>query len=150
MQQQIIECARTWVGTAFVHQGRVKKNRYIEGGCDCIGLVIGIAKELKLKVVNNSVYKGRYISDFDTHDYGNSNTDLYYYIKKLSILDEKPISQLDISDVIIFKILNFIDHIGIYSEKNTIIHSIYRRKKVIEQIYDQSWKNRTFAIFSLI
>jgi len=38
---QVVEVARTWLGTPFHHQGRVKGV-----GIDCVGLTIGIAQEL--------------------------------------------------------------------------------------------------------
>lgn len=145
-KQEIINCARTWVGTEFVHQGRIKKNQYTNGGCDCIGLIIGIAEELKIKSPSN---KNIYLSDFDIKEYNISNTNLYAIIKTLKILKEKKFSQLVSCDLIIFKILNLAEHIAIYSEKNTIIHSIYQKHKVIEEPYTQLWKNRAFAVFSL-
>lgn len=42
-REMIVAEAREWEGTPFVHQGRVKKI-----GTDCVGLIIGIAKNLSL------------------------------------------------------------------------------------------------------
>lgn len=39
-REQVIECARSWIGTPWRHQGR---NR---SGIDCGGLIIEVAKEL--------------------------------------------------------------------------------------------------------
>lgn len=39
----IVTAARTWIGTPFHHQARLKGV-----GVDCIGLVIGVARELAL------------------------------------------------------------------------------------------------------
>jgi len=50
----IIDAARTWLGTPFRHQGRAK-GQWV----DCIGLVIGVAKETNLVV-----------KDFDYCGYG--------------------------------------------------------------------------------
>ena len=36
-----LEIARTWIGTPYHHQARVKGH-----GCDCIGLIIGVWEEL--------------------------------------------------------------------------------------------------------
>ena len=49
---QILAAARQWLGTPYLHQGRVKG-----AGVDCIGLIIGVAHDLKL-------------SNFDTLSYG--------------------------------------------------------------------------------
>lgn len=40
---EVVTCARTWVGTAFQHQQRMKGV-----AVDCAGLVIGVARELGL------------------------------------------------------------------------------------------------------
>jgi cell wall-associated NlpC family hydrolase len=40
---QVVEAARAWVGTPFHHQARLKNV-----GVDCVGLVIGVARELAL------------------------------------------------------------------------------------------------------
>jgi NlpC/P60 family putative phage cell wall peptidase len=42
-REAIIAEARTWLGTPFLHQGRLKG-----AGVDCAGLVIGIARALEL------------------------------------------------------------------------------------------------------
>ena len=39
----VVRCARSWVGTPYLHQARSKGV-----GVDCIGLVIGVARELAL------------------------------------------------------------------------------------------------------
>jgi cell wall-associated NlpC family hydrolase len=40
---EVVTCARTWIGTKYQHQARVKGV-----GVDCAGLVIGVARELGL------------------------------------------------------------------------------------------------------
>jgi len=45
-KQQIILQARTWLGTKYHHQGRLKKSKAGAGGVDCIGLIIGVIDEL--------------------------------------------------------------------------------------------------------
>lgn len=42
-RQQVYECAQTWIGTPFHHQARLKGV-----GVDCLGLIIGVARELQL------------------------------------------------------------------------------------------------------
>ncbi|MHC0449485.1 MAG: hypothetical protein ACRY3E_05325 [Candidatus Lariskella arthropodorum] len=59
--------ARLWIGTKFQHQGR---KRGI--GCDCVGLILGIASELNIRAKSGSLlaeydyqyYKNLYI-EFD-------------------------------------------------------------------------------------
>ncbi|MBS0273727.1 MAG: C40 family peptidase [Proteobacteria bacterium] len=40
-QAQIVEAARSWIGTPYVHQASVKG-----AGCDCLGLLRGVWREL--------------------------------------------------------------------------------------------------------
>ena len=47
-REMIVAEARSWIGTAFKHQGRMKKSYGNRGGCDCIGLIVGVAKVLQL------------------------------------------------------------------------------------------------------
>ena len=48
---QIIATARTWLGTNFHHQGRIKNV-----GVDCIGLIIGVAAELGVVLPDRQNY----------------------------------------------------------------------------------------------
>lgn len=50
----VVVCARTWLGTPYVHQHRAKGH-----GVDCVGLPIGICREL-----------GLVAPDFDVNGYG--------------------------------------------------------------------------------
>lgn len=47
--EQIAAQARTWLGTHYHHQGRLKKSERGKGGVDCIGLIIGIIDELGIQ-----------------------------------------------------------------------------------------------------
>lgn len=49
MRKKIISEAKTWLGTDFHHQRRVKISINHCGGCDCIGLIIGVATALNLR-----------------------------------------------------------------------------------------------------
>jgi cell wall-associated NlpC family hydrolase len=42
-REDVVRETRTWLGTPFMHQQRIKGV-----GCDCAGLVIGVARELEL------------------------------------------------------------------------------------------------------
>ncbi len=44
---EVVRVARTWLGTPYHHQGRVKG-----AGVDCAGLSVGVAKELGLSDVD--------------------------------------------------------------------------------------------------
>jgi NlpC/P60 family putative phage cell wall peptidase len=50
----IIAAARGWIGMPFRHQGRLKGV-----GVDCVGLVIGVARELGIADVDHRTYERR-------------------------------------------------------------------------------------------
>jgi len=62
--EQIVVCARGWVGTRFAHQGRRKKSAGDAGSVDCLGLLVGVADELGL------MRDGRRLADQDETHYG--------------------------------------------------------------------------------
>ncbi len=59
MTQSICTVARQWLGTPFHRHGRSKQI-----GCDCLGLIIGVAAELDLKT-----RYGQPLVDLDRNNY---------------------------------------------------------------------------------
>ncbi len=53
---QIIAEARTWIGTPFHHQARLKGPR---GGVDCVGLLVGTAGAVGIELEDASDYNRR-------------------------------------------------------------------------------------------
>lgn len=47
----IVNEARSWAGTPFVHQGRVK-----HVGVDCVGILVGVGRRLGLTNYDNPIY----------------------------------------------------------------------------------------------
>lgn len=45
MRSDIVQIARTWLGTPFVHQGRLKGPAEQGGGVDCAGFIAEVARE---------------------------------------------------------------------------------------------------------
>ncbi len=41
----IIAKARSWIGTPFLHQGRMRKTNDNIGGADCAGLIVGVYQD---------------------------------------------------------------------------------------------------------
>ena len=50
--KEVCEVAKTYVGTPFHNLGRVKGI-----GIDCVGIILGVAKELKIKLVIHDEFK---------------------------------------------------------------------------------------------
>lgn len=145
-RQNIIQEAKSWVGTRFHHQGRIKKSKNDFGGCDCLAIIIGVAKKLNIPSgiirdnINIPLYK------FDRMDYGRhpSNNQLYNTLSKVMNIKYT----LEVGDVILFNIQNRSQHLAIYSYNNSIIHCLLTAKKVIEHPLSNLWKLNISQIFS--
>jgi len=48
---EIVSAARAWIDTPFAHQGRLRGV-----GCDCIGLVVGVAADLGIATPDRAGY----------------------------------------------------------------------------------------------
>lgn len=128
-REDIIIQARTWLDTKFRYQGRIKKNKYNDGGVDCLGLVFGVFDELNYK------YNNKLLSYYDTIVYS-KQPDFNILKEKFSLFFKiKNINELDIGDIILKKVSIQNYHLMFYN-KNTVIHSSAISHKVIENKID--------------
>ena len=122
-RDQIIEEARSWLGTPFRHQGRVKGV-----GCDCAGLVVGVASALGL-------------ADFTEVAYGRNPRPQ----KMGAVLDEyltkKPLYEALPGDVIWMAFGKDPMHLAIKTDYG-MIHSTSEIGKVVEHGIDDLWNSR--------
>jgi cell wall-associated NlpC family hydrolase len=139
VQQQIISAARSWLGTQYHHQGRLKRNSSTQGGVDCIGLIIGVAKELGLKSKT-----GKYLAEFDETDYlaVPDGVSLKRFLDTHLVPVRK--EKIKPGDVLLFKIFKHPQHVGIatdYDERHLgIIHCYSGSGKVVEHVLSDSWQ----------
>jgi cell wall-associated NlpC family hydrolase len=134
MEDRVIQVARTWIGTRFHHQGRTKGV-----GVDCIGLIVGVAKELGLEVV-------------DRVDYARepSNGELEKALAKYLTPCE-----LKVGAVALFKLDKEPQHVGIIGALSiehgawnySLIHAYAQARKVVEHGLDDFWKARLVGCF---
>ena len=104
--------AREWIGTPFMHQGRVKGE---SGGVDCAGLVVGVAHTLGLA----NTYA-------DTADYsripdGEMETVLDQHLDRIAWPERQA------GDVVHLAFAKTPQHVAILTAKDTIIHSLEPR-----------------------
>jgi cell wall-associated NlpC family hydrolase len=126
--KKIIAKAREYLGTPFRHQGRLKGV-----GVDCAGLVVCVAKELK-------------ISNFDFKAYGAMPN----AAKLQTILNEQmekiPTSEAKAGDVYLMKFDKEPQHLAIVTDIG-IIHSYYDAGSVVEHRVDEVWRSRIMGAF---
>ena len=140
----IVDEARAWVGTRFHHQGRVKANGNNKGGCDCIGLIVGVADNVGL------MYAGQKLSAYDRIDYAKIPYGNQLYNSFCEYLDEIRINDVQGGDVLMFKFDKDPQHVGIVGELDgdrTIIHCYLQARGVVEHRLDKQWRQRIVAAF---
>lgn len=130
-RRKVIEEARTYIGTPFHHQGRLKK-----AGVDCVGVLVGVARTLGL-------------TDHDVPAYtkypqgGELMPELEKTLIKISLED------LDYGDVMVFWINRFSrvpQHLALRTDIG-MIHTYQSVGKVVEHGLTKKWLRRLCAAF---
>ena len=110
LREKISNEAMQWIDTPFHHQGRAKNI-----GVDCIGLIVGIAKNLSLKSEVSDVTNQRNIllHELDNPNYSPlpNRTQLKDFLANTLIEIEK--GDLDVGDIILFTLNRWPQHVGI-------------------------------------
>ncbi len=138
--EDIVAQARTWLGTPFHHQARLKGK-----GCDCLGLIVGVVDELGLKDAH-----GRLLSSYDEITYPKEPDGAYLIEKLTDILLEVPIADARAGDLALFKVRENPQHLAILSDyENTLgmIHSFAPSRRVVEHRLDDDWKSRLLKVY---
>lgn len=125
---EVVAEAREWIGTPFVHQGRVKGV-----AADCVGLVIGVARRKEL-------------SQFDIRNYpARPNPTMMR-----GLLDQHLVrisfKQLEPADLVYFRVVHQPQHLAIVSQVEPLrmIHAYSRENtmRCVEQDLTPFWRQR--------
>ncbi len=107
----VVACARSWIGTPFIHQHRAKAH-----GVDCAGLVIGVAREL-----------GIVEPDFDVNGYARTPDGVSLIAECEKFMDPISMWSLRPGNVLVLKFDLDPQHIGIVGDYMhgglTLIHA---------------------------
>ena len=130
MNEKIVEIARGWLGTRFHHQGRKKGV-----GVDCIGLIVGVASELGIKVADRQNYgKEPFNNELET-----------------ALVQHCQPCELGQGVIALFRISQEPQHVGIISDYAGgfgLIHAYAQSRKVVEHGLDDWWQKRLVGCFS--
>ena len=142
-RQQIVDEARSWIGTPYVHQASLKLI-----GVDCIGLIRGVARCCGLE----DPFACGKAREFEGYSQYPNPTLLTLACEEFMIRLKQ--SEATLADVLVF---NFVDrgisqpqHFGIISktDPNYIIHSLAGHK-VVEHHLSQLWQSRVVSAYQL-
>jgi len=138
---EIVRVARTWLGTPFIHQGRVKGV-----GVDCPGIPLCVAEELGLKDKNGEPMTGRMY-----HNYTAQPVGTYVHDMCCKHLVRVGLSKMKLGDVVSVNMLTAPCHVAIIGEGKdglTLIHAYDGgTHKVTEQPLDEKWRRRIAGCF---
>ncbi len=136
----IVAQARTWLGTPFHHQARLKGK-----GCDCLGLIVGVVDELGLEDSN-----GMKLAAYDEVTYSKEPDGAYLIQKLTGLLEEVPIAEARAADLALFKVRENPQHLAILSDYEGalgMIHSFAPSRRVVEHRLDDEWKSKIIKVF---
>jgi NlpC/P60 family putative phage cell wall peptidase len=139
-KNNIVIQARTWIGTPFHHQARLKGK-----GCDCLGLIVGVVDELSLKDKH-----GQPLAGYDEVTYSKEPDGAYLTEKLTALLDEVPIAEAQAGDLALFKVRENPQHMAFLTDyENTLgmVHSYAPARRVVEHRLDDDWKQRLVKVF---
>jgi len=122
----VVEEAYTWMGTPFVHQAASKGF-----GCDCIGMVRGVGRDLDIFDFDENSPEGRELLSYSLEP------EPRRLIKSLNYYFFRVRAGFENGDVVLFAIQDAPTHVAIVSDvvKGVVIHTWRGMGRVIETRY---------------
>lgn len=121
MNRQLVEAARSYVGTRFEHQGRLPK-------LDCVGLVVCAARDI-----------GVQLQDFVAYDRDPDGRELMRRLLEQTDVVHSP----ELGDIAVFwyKRRDYPQHLAVVSEIG-MIHTWAMVDRVVEESLTEFWRKR--------
>lgn len=122
-RQQIVDEARTWIGTKWMHQQRLKGV-----ATDCIGLIGGVALELGIEGARE------WADDPDLHTYGQTPDPHLLLQGADRFLDQITLQEVGLGDVLVMAFKRLPQHFAIVSQVSPmyLVHAYQSVGRVVE------------------
>lgn len=135
---EIVGHARAWIGTPYVHQ-QARRG----AGCDCLGLVRGVWREVKGSEPERPPSY--------TMDWSEPQGEERLWAAALRHLTPKPVTRAAVGDVVLFRMRagGVAKHLGIQTETGAqaaFVHA-YSGHGVVESPLSHPWARRIVARF---
>ena len=136
---QIIDAARGWLGTPYVHQASAKG-----AGCDCLGLIRGVWREL---YGAEPEAPPAYTSDWNERHWKSGAEEKLLDAARRN-LSERESNSFDPGDVLVFRVSadGPAKHCGLAVAPDRFIHA-YAGRAVIESWLSRWWRERLAGTF---
>lgn len=143
IRDDIVAEARTWLGTAYVHQGCLKGV-----GVDCIGLVVGVLQQLGR--VAPDWWQGEGVA---FSGYGRTSGAGVMLQGLRAHLYEVPVAEAQPGDVAYLTFGDGLHHAGILAPYRhgglALVHALSTAGKVTEHRLDTAWRGYMRAAFAV-
>lgn len=135
---EIVAEARRWIGTPYSHQACL-----FGIGCDCIGLVAGVAKALGVREAD------LWLTDSRFRGYGRTPKPDELLAACALYLDQINVLGACLGDILLFTFLKEPMHFGIISEVSPryVIHAYAPVERVIENSLTGKWERRVIGAY---
>jgi NlpC/P60 family putative phage cell wall peptidase len=136
---QIIDAARAWIGTPYVHQASAKG-----AGCDCLGLIRGVWREL---YGAEPEAPPPYTPDWNERHWNKARAETLLAAARRNMIERED-AQVEPGDALIFRILadGPAKHCGIAVAHDRFIHA-YAGCAVVESAFNRWWRARLAGVF---
>ncbi len=134
---QVVEAAREWVETPYVHQASV-----LGAGTDCLGLVRGVWRTLCGVEPEGAPSYTPFWTEY-------SGKELLYEAAQRTLVERCPQHGLLLGQVVLMRMSRRgpMKHCGIISGYDKFIHAYDSGKKVVESTLDGWWLRKITASF---
>lgn len=136
---EIVACARGWIGTPFRHQAAVRG-----AGCDCLGLVRGVWREMCGTVP--------FTVPAYTPDWSEPQREERLWVAASRLMRPKARAEMAAGNVVLFRmragaVAKHLGIIGACGDAPTFIHA-YAAHGVVESPLGAPWQRRIVACFA--
>lgn len=138
---EVVACARAFLGTPWVHQGRTRL------GVDCAGLPIGVAKALGLTGYHGLATYSRTPTGQTIREVCDNHL---VFVANALPGDSSWLARADLGDVLILALRRYPIHMGILADGArpfSLIHAYSPLGAVVEHRLDEDWRRRARAVY---
>lgn len=151
MARAIVDEAREWIGTPFHHQGRRCSREDMKGGVDCLGLVIGVSRTLKLEGQDACSGRRILLAEQDVRHYGHRPDTATLFAALERWLQPVTKDRIQAGDIVLCEIDGRAQHLAIVSDYDArhagLIHAYAPYRKVVEHRLNSEWEKRIVYAF---
>lgn len=139
-RQQILDEARRWIGTPYLHQASARGQ-----GADCLGLVRGV---WRMVMGCEPEPMPPYTPDWNERAFLKSGAEPLLDAARRNFC-ERPREAAEPGDVLVFRVLldGPAKHCGVLVDGERFIHA-YAGRAVVESAYGRWWRDRLAGVFS--